>query len=353
MYKVAVAGSCSLSVALFEAVYNHPDFNIEFVLTAPPKPAGRGKKLRPTELTQAAVEKKVDVVFVDTFKKKSPSEFAAFDIEELKNTDKKLKFPPILSNAQIKKVVDFTKLDFVFVFSFGKLIPNRFLNAVKFGWFNWHPSPLPLLRGATPIETSILQGFDRSELCVFKMVKELDAGDILYRKEFDILPYWTALDLRVKIQELTKDTFEEVAECLKGYSKGKFDLKPQIGEPTFCYKYVKEDAYLRFEDAAQDERIIRAFYGSLWARTNYKGKLLKVLKAVALKEVEGITEKSSEPGRVIAADKKRGLIVACKRGFLKFMEVLPEGKKALKSLDFINGYRVQVGDKFESFRSRD
>ena len=330
-YRVAVAGSCDFSVELARCVLGDKRFDLAFCITQPMKPAGRGKKLKKTELFEFAEENGIPVCAVDTFKKKDPSAYV---------------------DAYGRKF-DFTELDFVFVFSFGKIVPGKFLKATRFGWFNWHPSPLPKLRGATPLETSILEGFEKSALCVFKMVKELDAGDLLYCKEFEISEFDTYLDLRNKVKELLRNTFSSLSERFEGYVEGKLKLVPQKGEPTYCYKFSKEDTFLTFEDANCDERKVRAFYGSLYARTIYRSVLLKVLRAHAFTEeefkrlyrFEDVSDFSK--GQVVVADARRGeLVVKCADGFLKLVEIQPAGKRVMDARSFLNGYRVKVGDRF-------
>lgn len=132
------------------------------------------------------------------------------------------------------------EVDLGIVADYGRIIPESEFNRPRLGTFNIHFSKLPDLRGASPVQNTLLRGDKTAWITIQKLEKTLDTGPILWQKEYPILPDDTAQSLYTRL-------FEEVAKELPKIDfTGK--LTPQEGTPTFCKKLTKEDGYVELDD---------------------------------------------------------------------------------------------------------
>ncbi len=164
------------------------------------------------------------------------------------------------------------EVDLVIVADFGRIIPESEFNLPKLGTFNIHFSKLPDLRGATPVQQTLLRGDTTVWITVFKIEEKLDTGPILDQREFPIFPDDTSQSLYTRL-------FIEVAKYLSNLDFTQ-KLTPQVGTPTFCKKLTKDDGFVNF-DNINDPKIYnkyRAFYPwpGLWTLKNERR--MKILK---------------------------------------------------------------------------
>src|SRR3989338_10680008 len=186
----------------------------------------------------------------------------------------------------------------------GQIIPEKILNMPKLGSINIHYSLLPKYRGASPVESAILNGDTETGVTIQKMTYEMDAGDIIAQEKVDILPGETAPELR---KRLIKIGGELLVKTLPDFTEGKTKPVPQNGSlASVCKKIKKEDGLIDLEgDAQKNYNKFRAY--AVWPRTFFfkNGK------------------------RIIITD------AALEGGEFKIKKVLPEGKKEMKYEDFL------------------
>ncbi|MBI3888044.1 hypothetical protein HY310_03170, partial [Candidatus Microgenomates bacterium] len=135
--------------------------------------------------------------------------------------------------------------DLAIVADFGRIIPASEFNIPKLGTFNIHFSKLPDLRGATPVQQTLLRGDKTAWVTIFKIEEKLDTGPILDQREFSIFPNDTAGSLYTRL-------FEEVANYLPTLDFTK-PLTPQTGTPTFCKKLTKDDGFIDWKEMLNDK----------------------------------------------------------------------------------------------------
>jgi len=225
------------------------------------------------------------------------------------------------------------------VVAYGKILPKEILEYPKYGCINIHASLLPKLRGAAPIQWSVINGFDKTGVTSMQMDEGLDTGDMLIKGEIEIGENETAGELHDRLSQLGAEVLEEtIAALLKG------ELKPEKQnheEFTYASMLSKELSPIDWTMTAQQvHNKIRGL--SPWPSANAKlgGKTVKIHKSV-LSDMKG-----KSAGEVVEAGKK--LVVAC--GDLNCIEILnlqAEGKKAMSAADFLRGNPLNVGDKFE------
>ena len=202
--------------------------------------------------------------------------------------------------------------------SFGVVIKKDLLDLFEpEGILNIHPSKLPLLRGASPIESAILAGETSFSVSVMKLATELDAGPIYYQKTLDNLP----IDKLKIYQALAETGAEWIAANLTALPE---PLKQDENKATFCSKLTKPMGILTPEtdNAETTLRKIVALQGFPKPKYKFFGLSCIILKA-------HITEPEEKPA----------LIIPCADGHSVTVEELqPEGRKAMDAESFLNGY---------------
>jgi len=193
-----------------------------------------------------------------------------------------------------------------FIFSYGQIVPPSVIKLFRRGILNLHPSLLPKFRGATPIQSAILQGEKETGYSIIKIGRKLDAGAILRQGKVKIDPHDSFETLKDKI---VGRALKSLPEVIEKYMQGKIKLIPQSRHGvSYCKKFTKADGELKSDESAvAAERKIRAF--STWpkATLKVKGHRLIVHQAKLIGE-KLVIEKIQVPGRQIIgfAEFRRG-----------------------------------------------
>lgn len=195
-------------------------------------------------------------------------------------------------------------IDFFLVVAYGKIIPESILNMPKLGSLNIHYSLLPKYRGASPVESAILNGDTETGVTIQKMVFALDAGDIITQEKVVIMPDEKAPDLR---QRLIKIGGELLVKILPEFTLGKIkEIKQDEKEVTLCKKIKKEDGLIDLNgDGIKNYNKFRAY--AHWPRTFF----FQNGKRVIITDAELVDNK------------------------FVIKKVLPEGKKEIKYEEFV------------------
>jgi len=228
--------------------------------------------------------------------------------------------------------------DLFVVLAYGKILPESIINAPRLKSVNFHGSLLPMLRGASPIEHALLQGFTETGWTLQRIVPELDAGDIIAQSKVPIEPAETTGSLYAK---MTENLLKHGAAMLSAYVDGKAQITPQNhGAATHCGKISAEDGRLDFsQSAAAILNRYRAFTPRPGVFAFLRDKKMKLAFELSAKPETA----SQQPGTLLLPA-KGALFVVCGDGkALPVTAVTPEGKKAMPVSDFVNGYRVVSG----------
>ena len=296
-------------------------WEIAHVFTRCPRPAGRGRKLQPTPVAQLAQDLSLPVI-------QTPNINAEDCIEQIK---------------QISP-------DVILVIDFGQKISSQLCNIAKLGAINLHGSLLPELRGPAPVNWAIIRGYSRTGVSVIFITEQIDAGAIITTRETIIKPDETAQELENRLAELG---VEAVNDALDQLASGEVQEIPQDeSRVTKAPKLKKTDGWLRFDT---DAKTIRNLIHGTWpwpggqARfiaENGKSTDVIIARAEAIEQsqpsAQGIIEQCT-PGTI-----DKDLTICCKEGKLKIIQIKPSGKRLMDWQDFVNGYRVKPGTRFES-----
>ncbi len=281
------------------------------VVTQPDRPAGRGRGTKPPPVKVAAEEAGIDVLQPE---RPRGSEFL----------------------GQIRKLGP----ELSIVAAYGKILPREVLSLPLRGSINVHASLLPELRGAAPVNWAIINGCRRTGVTIMKMVEELDAGPIILQESCAISMDEAAGQLADRLADLGAAALLEaltLIEADEAVERPQDDLAA-----TYAPKLGPDDVRLDWtKPAEQLERWIRGADPApgAWSEVD----CLRVrLFAPQFRE----SSVPVEPGVVVKADPKDGLVVGTGAGTLRIGEVQPAGKRRMQAAEWIRGRGISKGQRF-------
>jgi methionyl-tRNA formyltransferase len=301
--KIVFMGTPDFAVASLKALLNAGE-NVVAVITAPDKPAGRGQKMQSSAVKTFAEAHNIPVL--QPLKLRDPK-----FLNELKSFA-----------ADLQVVVAF------------RMLPEVVWDMPPKGTINLHASLLPQYRGAAPINHAIVNGETVTGVSTFFLTHDIDTGNIIFREEVDILPQDTAGDLH---DRLMKTGAQLLVKTVKAIEEGNYQETPQNLEDTSLKqapKIFKEDCNIDWNQSTQKiNDLIRGLSPYPTAYTTLHDKVLKIFKATP-----EIAEVSEIPGSIIS-DEKTFIKFACTDGYIRIEDLQIQGKKRMKTEDFLRGYR--------------
>jgi len=289
-FAVPCLDACRASGAEVVAVYTQPD-----------RPAGRGRKLTPSPVKQAALA-------------------AGITVQQ----------PDSLKSAEAQQALADLKPDLLVVVAYGLILPRKVLAIPRFGCWNVHASLLPRWRGAAPIQRAILAGDAESGVDLMQMEAGLDTGPILLERRTPISRDDTGGSLHDRLSALGADVLADGLQRLLGGDMPVATAQADEGV-TYAHKLDKAEAKLDFQRPAIElERQVRAFDPWPVAEAEIAGERVRIWAALAID-----TPYHATPGSVIAASRD-GIDVACGRGALRVLAVQRAGGKRIGVMDYLN-----------------
>lgn len=307
--KVLFLGSSRFSLIVLKKILDE-NVNIVGVITQPDKPSGRGYKLTPSEVKVFALEKGIKV----------------YDFDKVRN-----------HIAEIKEI----DYDVAVVASFGQILPEDFLNIHL--TINVHPSLLPKYRGATPIQSALLNCDKETGVTIMKVAKSVDSGDILLQEKVEIEDeYYLALE-----DKLARVGGEMACKALKLIENNACNWQAQDHDKaTIVSKLTREDGVLDFSNSSsQILGKVRAMSEEIGAFIVLGGNLLKVgeAKIADLNEEE---RANFEKGEIL--NNKKRFVIGCADGGVEILKVQAPSGKMISGRDYINGHNDILGKKVDN-----
>lgn len=299
--RIIFMGTPDFSVPVLQALAAKHE--IVAVYCQPPRPAGRGKKDRPTAVHKAAQTLGLPVRHPLNFKDaESRAEFAALDA------------------------------DIAVVVAYGLILPQAVLDAPKHGCLNIHASLLPRWRGAAPIHRAIMAGDAETGICVMQMEAGLDTGPVLMRQTTAITPKDTTGSLHDRLSNMGAALIVKALDNLDHLTP-----EPQSEDgTTYAKKIDKTEARADWtRPAAEVDRHIRGLSPFPGAWSMVDGQRVKLLMSQTVKGT-GIA------GQVLDDQ----LIVACGTGAVQLLRLQRAGKGAMTPPDFLRGFPIVKGQVF-------
>ena len=230
------------------------------------------------------------------------------------------------------------KPDLVITLAYGQIVPQGFLDVPRLGCLNLHGSLLPKYRGASPVQTALINNEKVTGVTLMEMIKEMDAGRMYAKKEIEIAEDDNATSLFNKVKIAAS---ELVLEALPKYINGELPGEKQNEEEaTFCSMIKPEQEKLDLNMSTKSLiGWIRGLSDEPGAYLYLNNLKLKIYKAKFIDD-----SVSAEAGTIIKADKS-GLYLQTKDGVIALLEVQKEGKKRMDYRSFINGNQNLLGQK--------
>ena len=302
--KIVFMGTPEFAVPSLKALCEN-GYEVVGVFTQPDRPKGRGNKVIASPVKQLAVEKGIPVF--------QPVRIRKDGVEDLKALA-----PDLCVTA-----------------AFGQILSQEILDIPALGTINVHASILPKHRGSAPINWAILQGDEVVGVTTMMTDKGIDTGDMLLKAETPYIKGETAGELTVRMADLGAQL---LIDTLKKLEAGSLERIPQDHENmTYDPMLTKEMGVINWADKAQD--IVNRIHGlNPWpgCSTAIEGGRLKLLRAE-------VAEGNGQPGEIIVADPKQGLVIAAGEGAVCITQLQAPGGKPMSSKDYLRGHPMTVG----------
>ena len=279
--------------------------NVVRVYTQPPRRSGRGKQLTKSPVHQF-------------------SELMGLPVET----------PESFRKSKVIDGLEALNADVACVVAYGQILPQRALDAPRYGCLNLHGSLLPRWRGAAPVQRAIMAGDTQTGVQIMQMAKGLDTGDILLSETTAIRPVDTAETLAQRLSQMGAQMWPR---ALGAVEREALTPTPQSGEPTYAHKIDKSEARLDWSLPARNlEAHIRGLSPFPGAWCEIDDRRVKV-------HLAQVVDGQGEPGEVL----NDSLTIACGQGALQLLTVQPAGKSRMDVGDFLRGSQVQIGSKIK------
>ncbi len=308
--RLAFMGTPDFAVPALERLIAE-GHELRLVLTRPPRPAGRGQRLRRSPVHETAARHGIPV-----------------------RTPERLK-----GNAEILDEMRGLDLDVAVVAAYGLILPREVLEAPRRGCLNIHASLLPRWRGAAPIQRAILAGDTETGITIMKMDEGLDTGPVLARQAIPIGALDTAGTLHDRLAALGADM---IARILPLHAHGRVTPEPQpVDGVTHAPKIERAETVIDWrEDASAVARRIRAFSPFPGARAWIGKTPLKLLMA---RPAAHVPDAEVPPGTVLS---RAPLAVACGSGAVEITRLQRPGRAPLDADAFLRGFEIAPGMRF-------
>ena len=298
--RILFMGTPDYATEIFKELLNSK-YEIIGLFTQPDKPVGRKQVLTPPHIKQFCIEQNLNIPIFQPLK--------------------------LRGNEEAKNQIEDLKPDFILVAAYGQILPKDILDIAP--CINLHASLLPKYRGASPIQESLLNNDIYTGVTSMLMEEGLDSGDILglqYLKITATMEVSAAFDklsqIAAKLTIATLDNFENIRP-----------IKQNESEVSFCKKIKKEDGLVDFFDA-------KKLYLKYKAYSYWPGIFLE--SELKLKDIELNDEISINNQGQILEIKNDFIVIGCKKGSLRIKTLQAPSKKAINSIDFIRGQRLEI-----------
>ncbi len=313
--KILFAGTPEFAVAALNKIYEK-GFEIVGVITQADKPQGRKGILTPPPVKTAAEQLGIPVF--------QPEKIRDF-VEDIR-----------AMNA-----------DILVTCAYGQILTQAVLDCFEKGVWNIHAGLLPKYRGASPIQSCIVNGERATGVSIMKTELGLDCGDVLCVEKTPISPTETYGELSERLSHLGADL---IVKALVLLESGEYTLAPQSEEGVGVVRKInKEHARIDFSKSCQEiVDLVRGMNPAPVAFAETEGNKINVYRAegAMLNEEEKELCAQAAFGEILSDKPKRGLIVKCQNGAIKLLEVQAAGGKRMNGGDFLNGRKVKKGQVF-------
>ena len=314
MTKIIFMGTPAFSVPILNGLVEE-GYEVLRVVTQPDRPVGRKKVLTPPPVKEAALEHGIKVLQ-----------------------------PEKISGSEEMAELMSLEADLIVTAAFGQFLPEALLEAPKLGAINVHASLLPKYRGGAPVHYSIINGDEKTGVTIMRMVKKMDAGDMLAQES---LPISKTDDVGSMFDKLSLLGKEMLLTMLPSFLEGNIEEIPQNeAEVTYSPNISREEEQVSWKKSATlIDCQVRGMRPWPVAFTTYQETRVKLWDVTPLLE----EETTEAPGTIIKINKKNFWVASGEGTVLQINELQPAGKGRLKAVEYLNGVgrSMEVGQTFE------
>jgi len=323
-------GTSEFAIPAFRTIITSRKYDIKGIVTFPDAPSGRGQKLTPTPVKKLAEEFQLPVCM--------PTTLAGITLNETGQL-----IPNAANNIEeVNKLCEFTKdgIDGAVVISYGKIIPEALIKLPRSKIVNVHCSILPRWRGASPMQSAILEGDQETGVSIMAIEKGLDTGGVFALAKTVIGEEENFGSLQHRLAEMGAILLSEKLDAILN---GTLKETPQSSAGvTYAHKFNKEDFAIKWESTALNiSRRIRAFSPEPGMRSTLNGDLVKIFLATP-----GFHSAGGECGEIISVTHE-AITVVTGDGTLAIKEMQFAGKKRLPISEILRGKKIIVGERFQ------
>ena len=310
--RIVFAGTPEFSVPCLSALLDQ-NANVVGVYTQPDRVAGRGKKIQQSAVKQRAIKAGIKVFQPQNFK-----------------------------TTEARQCLADLKPDIMIVVAYGLILPQSVLDIPRLGCVNIHASLLPRWRGAAPIQRAIEAGDTQTGVCLMQMEKGLDTGPVLVCAQHTIAIDETGGQLHDTLSAMGATLLGENLPAL--LNSNLVAVKQANSGLSYAQKLDKAETRIDWKmQAAQIANKIRAFSPWPVTATQINGQVLRLHGAAQVKE---IADTGQAHGTVIAIT-ANGIDIQTGKGVLRLTLLQKPGGRILQARDFLNGFKLEVGQRFE------
>ena len=309
--KAIFMGTPDFAVPILHGLLDYCE--VVAVVTRPDAQKGRGHKMQYSPVKEAAIDRGIPVLQPQRAK----------------------------DEAFIEELAAYGADVFV-VAAYGMLLPESVLNIPgKYGCINVHASILPKLRGAAPIQWSIINGEKTTGVTIMHMAKKLDAGDMILKEEIEIAPDDTGGILHDKLSAIGTNA---LIRALKQLEAGEAERIPQDHDAaTYAPMLTKEHGHIGWGKSPEAiGNVVRGLNPWPTAYAYYNGQPLKIWR---VRKVQS-TKQNCVPGEIVGFTSE-GFVVATDGGFVEVLEVQAQGSRRMPAADYLRGHSMELGARLE------
>jgi len=308
--KIVFMGTPEFAVPCLEACIGFNGAEVAAVFTQPDRPSGRGNKLTPPPVKVAAERVGIPV----------------YQPEKIRSSD-------------AIEILKSLRPDLIVVVAYGQILSREILELPVLGCINVHASLLPKLRGASPIQWSIVSGETQTGVTTMKMSTGLDEGDMLFKETVELTATVTGGELHDHLMSIGASVLTKTLEAIK---ENNLKPEPQDHElSTYAPKIDKKMAEIDWYKTAEEiSALVRGFDPWPAGVTSYGETRLKLFKP----EVVKLSRLSEEQPGVILDVSRDSFTVKAGQDAVRFWEVQAPGSRRMKVSDYLLGHRLVPGD---------
>lgn len=303
--KTLFLGTSVFAIEIVKSIIKSRDLDLIAVVTQPDRPFGRKKVITPSPVKSFFIQENIDIEI----------------------------FQPEKIKLDYKNILEKVKPELIIVAAYGQILPEELLEYPTYGALNFHGSILPDLRGAVPIQTALLKGYRKTGVTLQKMVKKMDAGDIIAIRTSDINKEDDYISLEKRLSILSA---EIVNNELQKYLQGKITpIKQEESQATYCYikDITFDSAEIKFNDGVGLAiNKVKAFVKSpvAWIRLENR-KILKIYRAAEFLKYKGVMLNSLK----IYKTKDKRIVLTLNDGIVELLDVQLEGKSRALAKEYL------------------